>query len=164
MIFKKYIVDDEKYNQMSKELLQIDDPVEYNKKVEEINTYAESIGIKNRVVTYEKLYGDPSDKPIERPVYNGLLMIWKKYGKKRGYLTESAIEKALVLEVERYKSGNAKYVTQDGYEISNSQYNRIIVRFVNQYFDFISKRWSFELKGDNEKRIDDFFRNNGEIC
>ena len=164
MIFKKYIVDDEKYNQMSKELLQIDDPVEYNKKVEEINTYAESIGIKNRVVTYEKLYGDPRDKPIERPVYNGLLMIWEKYGKKRGYLTESAIEKALGLEVERYKSGNAKYVTQDGYEISNSQYNRIIVRFVNQYFDFISKRWSFELKGDNEKRIDDFFRNNGEIC
>ena len=164
MIFKKYIVDDEKYNQMSKELLQIDDPVEYNKKVEEINTYAESIRIKNRVVTYEKLYGDTSDKPIERPVYNGLLMIWEKYGKKRGYLTESAIEKALGLEVERYKSGNAKYVTQDGYEISNSQYNRIIVRFVNQYFDFISKRWSFELKGDNEKRIDDFFRNNGEIC
>ncbi|MGN5455782.1 MAG: hypothetical protein ACI4XN_07315 [Candidatus Kurthia intestinigallinarum] len=164
MLFNKYKVNDEKYNNMCSELLTIDNASEYNAKVAGINEYAASIGIKNRQLSWEELYGNLDKKLTSAPKYNGLLMIWEKYGKKRGYLTESAIEKALGLEVERYKSGNAKYVTQDGYEISNSQYNRIIVRFVNQYFDFISKKWSFELKEDNEKRIDDFFRNSREIC
>lgn len=164
MIFNKYKVDDEKYNSMCSELLTIDDPSEYNAKVTEINEYAASIGIKNRQLSWEELYGNLDKKLEPVPKYTGLLHIWEKNGKKRGYLKVEAIEKALGLEVERYKTGNAKSVIQDGYEISNSKYNRLIGRFENQYYDFVSKSWSFNLEGEEEKRIDDFFRGNGEIC
>ena len=65
--------------------------------------------------------------------------------------------------MERYKTGNAKHVIQDGYEISNGRYNKLIGRFENKYYDFVSKSWSFNLEGEEEKRIDDFFKNNKEI-
>ena len=164
MLFNKYKVNDEKYNNLCNELLTIDNASEYNAKVAEINEYAESIGIKNRELSWEELYGNLDKKIETAPKYNGLLTIWEKNGRKRGYLKADAIEKALGLEVERYKTGNAKRVIQDGYEISNSKYNRLIGRFENQYYDFISKSWSFNLEGKEEKRIDGFFRSNGEIC
>ena len=164
MLFNKYKVDDEKYNNMCSELLTIDNASEYNAKVAEINKYAASIGIKNRQLSWEELYGNLDKKLEPTPKYNGLLTIWEKNGKKRGYLKVDAIEKALGIECEKYKSGNAKYVVQDGYEISNSKYNRLIGRFENQYYDFVSKSWSFNLEGEEEKRINDFFRGNGEIC
>lgn len=164
MLFNKYKVNDEKYNNLCNELLTIDNPSEYNAKVAEINEYAESIGIKNRQLSWEELYGNLDKKFEPAPKYNGLLKIWEKNGRKRGYLEAKAIEKALGLECEKYKSGNAKHVIQDGYEISNSKYDRLIGRFENQYYDFISKSWSFSLEGEDEKRIDDFFRGNGEIC
>ena len=164
MLFNKYKVNDEKYNEMCNELLTIDKPSEYNAKVAEINEYAESIGIKNRQLSWEELYGNLDKKLEPAPKYNGLLKIWQKNGKKRGYLTADAIEKALGLEVEFYKSGNAKHVIQDGYEISNGRYNKLIGKFENNYYDFVSKSWSFNLEGEDEKRIDDFFRSNGEIC
>ena len=163
MLFNKYKVNDEQYNNMCNELLSINNAVEYNAKVAEINEYAASIGIKNRQLSWEELYGN-LDKKIElAPKYDGLLKIWEKNGRKRGYLKIDAIEKALGLKVERYKTGNAKHVVQDGYEISNSKYNRLIGRFENQYYDFVSKSWSFNLEGEEEKRIDEFFRNNKEI-
>ena len=164
MLFNKYKVNDEKYNNMCSELLMIDNPSEYNAKVAEINEYAASIGVKSRQLSWEELYGNLDKKLKPTPKYNGLLTIWEKNGKKRGYLKADAIEKALGLECEKYKSGNAKHVVQDGYEISNSRYNRLIGRFENQYYDFVSKSWSFNLEGEEEKRIDDFFRGNGEIC
>lgn len=164
MLFNKYKVNDEKYNEMCNELLTIDKPSEYNAKVAEINEYAELIGIKNRQLSWEELYGNLDKKLEPSPKYNGLLKIWEKNGKKRGYLTADAIEKALGLEVEFYKSGNAKHVIQDGFEISNGRYNKLIGKFENSYYDFVSKSWSFNLEGEDEKRIDDFFRSNGEIC
>ena len=164
MLFNKYKVNDEKYNEMCNELLTIDKPSEYNAKVAEINKYAESIGIKNRHLSWEELYGNLDKKLEPAPKYNGLLKIWEKNGKKRGYLTADAIERALGLEVEFYKSGNAKHVIQDGFEISNGRYNKLIGKFENSYYDFVSKSWSFNLEGEDEKRIDDFFRSNEEIC
>lgn len=164
MLFNKYRVNDEKYNNMCNELLTINNAAEYNAKVDEINEYAASIGIKNRQLSWEELYGN-SDKKLESATkYNGLLKIWEKNGKKRGYLKAEAIEKALGLVVDFYKSGNAKHVIQDGYEISNGRYNKLIGKFENNYYDFVSKSWSFNLEGEEEKRIDDFFRSNGEIC
>ena len=163
MLFNKYKVNDEKYNEMCNELLTIDNPTEYNAKVAEINEYAESIGIKNRQLSWEELYGSLDKKLTSAPKYNGLLTIWEKNGRKRGYLKADAIEKALGLEVEFYKSGNAKHVIQDGFEISNGRYNKLIGKFENSYYDFVSKSWSFNLEGEDEKRIDDFFRSNGEI-
>ena len=164
MLFNKYKVNDEKYNNLCNELLTIDNASEYNAKVAEINEYAASIGIKNRQLSWEELYGNLDKKLESAPKYKGLLKIWEKNGKKRGYLKSEAIEKALGIEAEKYKSGNAKHVIQDGYEISNSRYNRLIGRFENQYYDYVSKSWSFSLEGEDEKRIDDFFRRNGEIC
>ena len=164
MLFNKFKVNDEKYNNMCDELLTINNAAEYNAKVAEINEYAASIGIKNRQLSWEELNGNLDKKIEPAPKYNGLLKIWEKNGKKRGYLEAKAIEKALGLECEKYKSGNAKHVIQDGYEISNSKYNKLIGRFENQYYDFVSKSWSFNLEGEDEKRIDDFFRSNGEIC
>lgn len=164
MLFNKYKVNDEKYNNLCNELLTIDNASEYNAKVAEINEYAASIGIKNRQLSWEELYGNLDKKSTSAPKYNGLLTIWEKNGKKRGYLKAEAIEKALGIEVEFYKSGNAKHVIQDGYEISNSRYNKLIGKFENNYYDFVSKSWSFSLEGEDEKRIDDFFRSNGEIC
>ena len=164
MLFNKHKVNDEKYNNLCNELLTIDNASEYNTKVAEINEYAASIGIKNRESSWEELYGNLDKKLEPTPKYNGLLTIWEKNGKKRGYLKADAIEKALGIEAEKYKSGNAKHVVQDGYDISNSRYNRLIGRFENQYYDFVSKSWSFSLEGEEEKRIDDFFRSNGEIC
>lgn len=164
MLFNKYKVNDEKYNNLCNELLTIDNASEYNAKVAEINEYAASIGIKNRQLSWEELYGNLDKKLTSAPKYNGLLTIWEKNGRKRGYLKADAIEKALGLEVEFYKSGNAKHVIQDGYEISNGKYNKLIGRFENQYYDYVSKSWSFSLEGEDEKRIDDFFRRNGEIC
>ena len=164
MIFNKYKVNDEKYNNLCNELLSIDNSSEYNAKVAEINEYAASIGIKNRELSWEELYGNLDKKIKHAPKYDGLLKIWEKNGRKRGYLEAKAIEKALGLEVERYKTGNAKRVIQAGYEISNSKYNKLIGRFENHYYDFVSKSWSFNLEGEEENRIDDFFRSNGEIC
>ena len=163
MIFNKYKVNDEKYNSMCSELLRINNPDEYNAMVAEINQYAASIGIKNRQLSWEELYGNLDKKIEQSPKYDGLLKIWEKNGRKRGYLEAKAIEKTLGLEVEFYKSGNAKHVIQDGCEISNSRYNKLIGRFENQYYDYVSKSWSFNLEGEEEKRIDEFFRNNKEI-
>ena len=163
MIFKKYIVDDEKYNSMCSELLRIDNPSEYNALVAKINEYGASIGVKSKQLPWEETVGNYNKKLEPAPKYNGLLYIWEKNGRKRGYLKADAIEKALGLEVEKYKTGNAKHVLQDGCEISNSKYNRLIGKFENQYYDFVSKSWSFNLEGEEEKRIDDFFKNNKEI-
>ena len=164
MIFNKYKVDDEKYNSMCSELLRIDNPSEYNALVAKINEYGASIGVKSKQLPWEETVGNYNKKLEPATKYTGLLSIWEKNGRKRGYLKTSAIEKALGLEVERYKTGNAKHVIQDGYEISNGKYNKLIGRFENHYYDFVSKSWSFNLENEEEKRIDDFFRGNGEIC
>lgn len=163
MIFNKYKVDDEKYNSMCSELLKIDNSSEYNALVAKINEYGASIGVKSKQLPWEETEGNYNKKLEPALKYNGLLSIWEKNGRKRGYLKTSAIEKALGLEVERYKTGNAKRAAQDGCEISNSRYNRLIGKFENQYYDFVSKSWSFNLEGEEEKRIDDFFKNNKEI-
>ena len=163
MLFNKYKVNDEKYNNMCSELLKINDPSEYNAMVAKINEYGASIGVKSRQLSWEETEGNYNKKLEPTPKYTGLLHIWEKNGRKRGYLKADAIEKALGLEIERYKSGNAKHAAQDGCEISNSKYNRLIGRFENQYYDFVSKSWSFNLEGEEEKRIDDFFKNNKEI-
>ena len=163
MLFNKYKVEDERYNNMCSELLRIDNPSEYNVMVAKINEYGASIGVKSKQLPWEETVGNYNKKLEPAPKYTGLLHIWEKNGRKRGYLKADAIEKALGLEVERYNTGNAKHVIQDGYEISNSKYNRLIGRFKNQYYDFISKSWSFNLEGEEEKRIDDFFKNNKEI-
>ena len=163
MLFNKYKVNDEKYNEMCSELLTIDNPSEYNALVAKINEYGASIGVKSKQLPWEETVGNYNKKLEPVPKYTGLLHIWEKNGRKRGYLKADAIEKALGLKVERYKSGNAKHAAQDGCEISNSKYNRLIGRFENQYYDFVSKSWSFNLEGDEEKRIDDFFKNNKEI-
>ena len=164
MLFNKYKVNDEKYNEMCSELLTIDNPSEYNALVAKINEYGASIGVKSKQLPYEETVDNYNKKLEPTPKYTGLLHIWEKNGRKRGYLKADAIEKALGLEVERYKTGNAKHVIQDGYEISNGRYNKLIGRFENKYYDFVSKSWSFNLEGEEEKRIDDFFRNNKEIC
>lgn len=163
MLFSKYKVNDEKYNNMCSELLTIDDPSEYNAMVAKINEYGASIGVRSKQLPYEETVGNYNKKLEPAPKYTGLLHIWEKNGRKRGYLKADAIEKALGLEVEKYKTGNAKHVIQDGYEISNNKYNKLIGRFENQYYDFISKSWSFNLEGEEKKRIDDFFKNNKEI-
>ena len=163
MLFNKYKVNDEKYNDMCSELLKIDDPVEYNDLVAKINEYGASIGVRSKQLPWEDVNGNLDKKLEPTPKYTGLLHIWEKNGRKRGYLKADAIEKALGLEVERYKTGNAKHVIQDGYEISNGRYNKLIGRFENKYYDFVSKSWSFNLEGEEEKRIDDFFKNNKEI-
>ena len=162
-IFNRHKVEDERYNNMCSELLRIDNPSEYNVMVAKINEYGASIGVKSKQLPWEETVGNYNKKLEPAPKYTGLLHIWEKNGSKRGYLKADAIEKALGLEVERYKSGNAKHAAQDGCEISNSKYNRLIGRFENQYYDFISKSWSFNLEGEEEKRIDDFFKNNKEI-
>ena len=164
MLFNKYKVNDEKYNEMCSELLTIDNPSEYNALIAKINEYGASIGVKSKQLPWEETVGNYNKKLEPVPKYTGLLHIWEKNGRKRGYLKADAIEKALGLEVERYKTGNAKHVIQDGYEISNGRYNKLIGRFENKYYDFVSKSWSFNLEGEEEKRIDDFFRGNGEIC
>ena len=163
MLFNKYKVNDEKYNEMCSELLTIDNPSEYNALVAKINEYGASIGVKSKQLPWEETVGNYNKKLEPVPKYPGLLHIWEKNGRKRGYLKADAIEKALGLEVERYKTGNAKHVIQDGYEISNGRYNKLIGRFENKYYDFVSKSWSFNLEGEEEKRIDDFFKNNKEI-
>ena len=163
MLFNKYKVNDEKYNEMCSELLTIDNPSEYNALVAKINEYGASIGVKSKQLPWEETVGNYNKKLEPVPKYTGLLYIWEKNGRKRGYLKADAIEKALGLEVERYKTGNAKHVIQDGYEISNGRYNKLIGRFENKYYDFVSKSWSFNLEGEEEKRIDDFFKNNKEI-
>ena len=163
MLFNKYKVNDEKYNEMCSELLTIDNPSEYNALVAKINEYGVSIGVKSKQLPWEETVGNYNKKLEPVPKYTGLLHIWEKNGRKRGYLKADAIEKALGLEVERYKTGNAKHVIQDGYEISNGRYNKLIGRFENKYYDFVSKSWSFNLEGEEEKRIDDFFKNNKEI-
>lgn len=163
MLFNKYKVNDEKYNEMCSELLTIDNPSEYNALVAKINEYGASIGVKSKQLPWEETVGNYNKKLEPVPKYTGLLHIWEKNGRKRGYLKADAIEKALGLEVERYKTGNAKHVIQDGYEISNGRYNKLIGRFENKYYDFVSKSWSFNLEGEEEKRIDDFFKNNKEI-
>ena len=163
MLFNKYKVEDERYNNMCSELLKIDNPAEYNDLVAKINEYGASIGVRSKQLPWEDVNGNLDKKLEPTPKYTGLLHIWEKNGRKRGYLKADAIEKALGLEVERYNTGNAKHVIQDGYEISNSKYNRLIGRFENQYYDFSSKSWSFNLEGEEEKRIDDFFKNNKEI-
>ena len=162
-IFNRHKVEDERYNNMCSELLRIDNPSEYNVMVAKINEYGASIGVKSKQLPWEETVGNYNKKLEPALKYTGLLHIWEKNGRKRGYLKADAIEKALGLEVERYNTGNAKHVIQDGYEISNSKYNRLIGRFENQYYDFISKSWSFNLEGEEEKRIDDFFKNNKEI-
>ena len=163
MLFNKYKVNDEKYNEMCSELLTIDNPSEYNALVAKINEYGASIGVKSKQLPWEETVGNYNKKLEPVPKYTGFLHIWEKNGRKRGYLKADAIEKALGLEVERYKTGNAKHVIQDGYEISNGRYNKLIGRFENKYYDFVSKSWSFNLEGEEEKRIDDFFKNNKEI-
>lgn len=163
MLFNKYKVNDEKYNEMCSELLTIDNPSEYNALVAKINEYGASIGVKSKQLPWEETVGNYNKKLEPVPKYTGLLHIWEKNGRKRGYLKADAIEKALGLEVERYKTGNAKHVIQDGYEISNGRYNKLIGRFENKYYDFVSKSWSFNLEGEEEKRIDDFFKDNKEI-
>ena len=163
MLFNKYKVNDEKYNEMCSKLLTIDNPSEYNALVAKINEYGASIGVKSKQLPWEEIVGNYNKKLEPVPKYTGLLHIWEKNGRKRGYLKADAIEKALGLEVERYKTGNAKHVIQDGYEISNGRYNKLIGRFENKYYDFVSKSWSFNLEGEEEKRIDDFFKNNKEI-
>ena len=163
MLFNKYKVNDKKYNDMCSELLKIDDPAEYNDLVAKINEYGASIGVRSKQLPHEETVGNYNKKLEPAPKYTGLLHIWEKNGRKRGYLKADAIEKALGLEVEKYKTGNAKHVIQDGYEISNNKYNKLIGRFENQYYDFISKSWSFNLEGEEKKRIDDFFKNNKEI-
>lgn len=163
MLFNKYKVNNEKYNEMCSELLTIDNPSEYNALVAKINEYGASIGVKSKQLPWEETVGNYNKKLEPAPKYTGLLHIWEKNGRKRGYLKADAIEKALGLEVERYKTGNAKHVIQDGYEISNGRYNKLIGRFENKYYDFVSKSWSFNLEGEEEKRIDDFFKNNKEI-
>lgn len=163
MLFNKYKVNDEKYNEMCSELLTIDNPSEYNALIAKINEYGASIGVKSKQLPWEETVGNYNKKLEPVPKYTGLLHIWEKNGRKRGYLKADAIEKALGLEVERYKTGNAKHVIQDGYEISNGRYNKLIGRFENKYYDFVSKSWSFNLEGEEEKRIDDFFKNNKEI-
>ena len=163
MLFNKYKVNDEKYNEMCSELLTIDNPSEYNALVAKINEYGASIGVKSKQLPWEETVGNYNKKLEPVPKYTGLLHIWEKNGRKRGYLKADAIEKALGLEVERYKTGNAKHVIQDGYEISNGRYNKLIGRFENKYYDSVSKSWSFNLEGEEEKRIDDFFKNNKEI-
>ena len=163
MLFNKYKVNDEKYNEMCSELLTIDNPSEYNALIAKINEYGASIGVKSKQLPWEETVGNYNKKLEPGPKYTGLLHIWEKNGRKRGYLKADAIEKALGLEVERYKTGNAKHVIQDGYEISNGRYNKLIGRFENKYYDFVSKSWSFNLEGEEEKRIDDFFKNNKEI-
>ena len=163
MLFNKYKVNDEKYNEMCSELLTIDNPSEYNALVAKINEYGASIGVKSKQLPWEETVGNYNKKLEPVPKYTGLLHIWEQNGRKRGYLKADAIEKALGLEVERYKTGNAKHVIQDGYEISNGRYNKLIGRFENKYYDFVSKSWSFNLEGEEEKRIDDFFKNNKEI-
>ena len=163
MLFNKYKVNDEKYNEMCSELLTIDNPSEYNALVAKINEYGASIGVKSKQLPWEETVGNYNKKLEPVPKYTGLLHIWEKNGRKRGYLKADAIEKALGLEVERYKTGNAKHVIQDGYEISNGRYNKLIGRFENKYYDFVSKSWSFNLEGEEEKRIDNFFKNNKEI-
>ena len=163
MLFNKYKVEDERYNNMCSELLRIDNPSEYNVMVAKINEYGASIGVKSKQLPWEETVGNYNKKLEPAPKYTGLLHIWEKNGRKRGYLKADAIEKALGLEVERYKTGNAKHVIQDGYEISNGRYNKLIGRFENKYYDFVSKSWSFNLEGEEEKRIDDFFKNNKEI-
>ena len=163
MLFNKYKVNDEKYNEMCSELLTIDNPSEYNALVAKINEYGASIGVKSKQLPWEETVGNYNKKLEPVPKHTGLLHIWEKNGRKRGYLKADAIEKALGLEVERYKTGNAKHVIQDGYEISNGRYNKLIGRFENKYYDFVSKSWSFNLEGEEEKRIDDFFKNNKEI-
>ena len=157
MLFNKYKVEDERYNNMCSELLRIDNPSEYNVMVAKINEYGTSIGVKSKQLPWEETVGNYNKKLEPAPKYTGLLQIWEKNGKKRGYLKADAIEKALGIEAEKYKSGNAKHVVRDGYDISNSRYNRLIGRFENQYYDFVSKSWSFSLEGEEEKRIDDFF-------
>lgn len=164
MNFNKFKVKDEKYNKLSEELGKINDPVAYNAKVAEINEYTVSIGINNRKLTWEESWGKYENKTLEKkPSHNGLLKIWEKNGRKRGYLKADAIEKALGLEVERYKTGHPKHVTQGGYEISNSKYNKIINKYDNQYYDFVSKSWSFAIDDEEAKSIDKFFRGIGEI-
>ena len=163
MLFNKYKVNDEKYNNLCNELLSIDNPSESNVMVAKINEYGASIGVKSKQLPWEETVGNYNKKLEPVPKYTGLLHIWEKNGRKRGYLKADAIEKALGLEVERYKTGNAKHVIQDGYEISNGRYNKLIGRFENKYYDFVSKSWSFNLEGEEEKRIDDFFKNNKEI-
>ena len=163
MLFNKYKVNNEKYNEMCSELLTIDNPSEYNALIAKINEYGASIGVKSKQLPWEETVGNYNKKLEPVPKYTGLLHIWEKNGRKRGYLKADAIEKALGLEVERYKTGNAKHVIQDGYEISNGRYNKLIGRFENKYYDFVSKSWSFNLEGEEEKRIDDFFKNNKEI-
>ena len=163
MLFNKYKVNDEKYNEMCSKLLTIDNPSEYNALVAKINEYGASIGVKSKQLPWEETVGNYNKKLEPVPKYTGLLHILEKNGRKRGYLKADAIEKALGLEVERYKTGNAKHVIQDGYEISNGRYNKLIGRFENKYYDFVSKSWSFNLEGEEEKRIDDFFKNNKEI-
>lgn len=75
------------------------------------------------------------------------------------------VEKALGLEVKRYKTGNVKHTVLDGYEISHSQCNKILSRYSNGYYDFVSGEWSFDTTSDEYgMRIDEFFRKNGEIC
>ena len=93
-----------------------------------------------------------------------LLKIWEKNGRKRGYLSEHAVEIALGMEVKRYKTGNVKHSVIDGYEISHTQCNKIFAKYDNQYYDFVAKEWSFPIKTEYDERIDNFFKENGEIC
>lgn len=75
MLFNKYKVDDEKYNNMCNELLKIDNPDEYNAMVAKINEYGASIGVKSRQLSWEEVNGNLDKKLEPTPKYDGLLNI-----------------------------------------------------------------------------------------
>ena len=62
MLFNKYKVNDEKYNEMCSELLTIDNPSEYNALIAKINEYGASIGVKSKQLPWEETVGNYNKK------------------------------------------------------------------------------------------------------
>lgn len=84
MLFNKYKVEDERYNNMCSELLRIDNPSEYNVMVAKINEYGASIGVKSKQLPWEETVGNYNKKLEPAPKYTGLLHIWRKTEEREG--------------------------------------------------------------------------------
>ena len=88
--------------------------------------------------------------------------IWEKENRKRAYISDEGIKKALNLEVEHYKTGNISSAKMDGEKISNSEAFRILLRFSDTYYDMINDKWSFDESSEYADRIINFFEKDQE--
>ena len=84
--------------------------------------------------------------------------IWEKANRKRAYISDEGIKKALNLEVAYYKTGNISSAKMDGEKISNSEAFRILLRFSDAYYDMINDKWSFDESSEYADRIINYFK------